>query len=99
MKNSHEKGFMCGPYALQQILKVSNENPELSKLIESKSSTKGFSLAQLHQLATESVLNYQIAKRTPGSLIHLNSVIHWKLNHYGALLKQKNGRFLIQDST
>jgi RHS repeat-associated protein len=99
MNNTPEKGFMCGPYALQQIAGVTKAKVDMSKLRDAKSTRNGFSLTRVKQLADESGLRYQMAKRKPGTEIPINSVVHWKLNHYGAIIKEEQDRYLIQDST
>jgi RHS repeat-associated protein len=98
MDNDPERGFMCGPYALKQIAQFNPDKPTF-KLLPPKTPRNGFSLLELREAAANSGIKYQMAKRKPGSPIILNSVIHWKLNHYSALLKEKNGVYLIQDST
>lgn len=99
MNHKPDGGFLCGPCALELIVSATQGKADLTKLIAAKSSRQGFSLAQLKQLADESGMKYQMAKRAPGSVIVTNSVIHWKLNHYGALLEEENGRYLVRDST
>ncbi|HWD92517.1 MAG TPA: RHS repeat-associated core domain-containing protein [Verrucomicrobiae bacterium] len=100
MDNHPEVGFMCGPYALKRLALAERvEANALVPLNQAKSTKQGFSLAQLQALATASGMKYQIIKRQPGSEIPIHSVIHWKLNHYGAVLEERGGRYLIQDST
>src|SRR5687767_14729546 len=99
MKEKPETGFMCGPGALLQILRATGTNAATAALAEAKSTLQGFSLAQVRKLSEASGLNYQIARRKPGARVVLNSVIHWKLDHFGAVLKAENGRYLVQDPT
>lgn len=98
MNNIPDSGFLCGPYALQQILASYQPGARSSVLVDAKSTRQGVSLTQLKLLADAAGMHLQIAKRTSGEFI-LNSVIHWKLNHYGALLKEENGRYLVRDAT
>ena len=99
MNNRPERGFMCGPAALVRIHQTTSQDPIPASLMSSKSSRKGFSLAQLQQLSDESGMHFQIARRSVGSKIIIPSVVHWRLNHYGALLEEKGDKVLIQDST
>jgi RHS repeat-associated protein len=99
MNHRPEKGFMCGPLALRQVALATKEKPDLTALIASESTTNGFFLTQVNELAAGTGLKYQMAKRQPGSPIPTNSVVHWKLNHYSAILQEDRGRYLIQDTT
>jgi hypothetical protein len=40
-----------------------------------------------------------MAKRAEGADIPLPAVVHWKLNHYAAVLKFEAGRYLVDDPT
>lgn len=99
LDNQPDKLFKCGPEALRQILSATRTNADVSKLFETRASAQGFSLTRLQQLAVESGLNYQMAKRAPGGVIPPNSVIHWKLNHYGVVVRQDKDRCLVRDTT
>jgi YD repeat-containing protein len=96
-KNRPGEGSKCGPYALQQLLSITQTNAAIDKIFEARASRQGFSLADLKQLAIESGMKYQMAKWAPGSEIPTNSVVHLKLNHYGALLKKDGDRYLMRD--
>ncbi len=78
-----------------------SQNPGTNSaiLMDAKSSRQGVSLAQLKTLADQAGMHMQIAKRSPGSDFVAGSVVHWKLNHYGALLEENHGRYLIGDAT
>lgn len=59
----------------------------------------GFSLAEVAAMATELDLAFRPAFRPPGSPIPTPAVIHWKLDHYGALVDKQGDRYLLRDST
>jgi len=99
MNTRPEKGFLCGPYAIRQIQMATQTSPDFTAVMAAKSTRQGTSLTQLMTLAEAAGLNYQMAKRKPGAEIPINSVVHWKLNHYGAVLTEDQGRYRIQDST
>ncbi len=100
MNNQPETSFMCGPFALERIRRASYATEVSGEKIRAAQSTKqGTSLLQLQTLASDSGMQFQMAKRTPGAPIVVPSVVHWKLGHYGALLKESNGRYLLQDPT
>ena len=97
--NRPDEIFKCGPEALRQVLSVTQTNADARVLFQKRATKDGFSLTQLKQLSDESGMNYQMAKRTPGSIVPPNSVVHWKLNHYGVVVKEQQGRYLVRDTT
>ena len=100
MKNRPQDAFRCGPMALNQIRKFENPGAPTDQLImTSRSTLKGMSLANVCSLANQLGMNYQMAKREPGSQIILPAVVNWKVGHYAALLKEVNGRYEVQDPT
>jgi len=99
MNHQPEVAFKCGPCALHQIGSAQDPKFDVQKLFGAKSPRQGFSLSQLQKMSEDWDLNYQMIKRQPGSAIPVPSVIHWKLDHYSAILKTQKGRYLIQDST
>src|ERR1043166_54054 len=99
MKTDPGVSFKCGPYALHQIELEGNPNAKDANMMAAKSSTNGFSLSQLQDLAHQWGLKYRMARRKPGSEIPVKGVVHWKLNHFGAILKSENDRYFVQDST
>lgn len=94
------KAFFCGPYALQSILKFQHSPKAKDPLfVNSKSPQTGFSLDQVWGLSSELGMGYQMAKRKPGSKVIIPCVVNWKLNHYAAIVEQKNGSFHSVDPT
>jgi YD repeat-containing protein len=100
MQNRPENAFRCGPMALNQILAFQKPGNPTDKLIMTSHSTpQGMSLSDVCDLANQLGMNFQMAKRSPGSAIILPVVVHWKVGHYASLLKEVNGRYLVQDPT
>lgn len=100
MENKPGISFKCGPYALNKIFLISDTaKPFNEKLMEVQSTARGFSLFDLEKMAHEIKLNYQMAYRNPGAKVILNSVVHWKLDHYSALLKEEAGHYKCEDAT
>ena len=98
----HEPGdaFKCGPFALAQIRAAHGGTTALdTKIIEAKSTDHGMSLDQVYRLSRDLGMNYQMAKREPGSQVIVPSVVNWKANHYAALTRERDGRFLSSDPT
>lgn len=100
METEPDKSFRCGPFALERIRSAFKmENPIHEAILNSRSTTNGFSLAQVEQLAREIGMNYQMAHRSPGAEFILPAVVHWKSGHYAALIRQRGGLHLAQDPT
>ena len=100
MQDRPEIAFRCGPLALQGIkLFVDPQNPG-SELIHAAASTqKGFSLPQVEELSQKLGLNFQMAFREKGAALVVPSVVHLKVNHYAAMIRQEGDRYLLQDPT
>lgn len=100
---SHYPGiaYKCGPYALNSLLSVKAGKPIHSPLMSKvQSSDKGTNLAQLKDWADQLGLsNYQLAKRAKGAPIVVPSVMHWKLDHFAAIVKKDGERFRTKDPT
>ncbi len=88
---------LCGPNALGALLSDPKAVSRLHALANGRATSKGFSLTMLQTLAMESGLNYRMAYRQPGACIPLRSVLHWRLNHFGTVLDQRDGEYLIAD--
>ncbi|MFZ3374372.1 MAG: hypothetical protein WA183_02345, partial [Chthoniobacterales bacterium] len=98
MREEPGKAFRCGPVALNRIRTFgSPEEPVNSKIFEVRSTKRGMSLIQVQKLARELKMDYVVAKRQPGAKVMAPSVVNWKAGHYAALMKEENGRFLVQD--
>lgn len=100
MKKRPGVSFKCGPYALNKIFAIHDSTHAYNDtLMAVQSTSRGFSLTELEKLAKAVHLDYQMAFRTPGSAVIPNAVVHWKLDHYSALIKLENGQFKCQDAT
>ncbi|HEY3853563.1 MAG TPA: RHS repeat-associated core domain-containing protein [Verrucomicrobiae bacterium] len=100
MENHPEVTYRCGPHALERILLYSKpQDAAPLELVKSVSGTNGIPLCDVAVLSKKVGLNYQMAKRTGNAAIPVPSVAHWKLNHYGAVLKHEGGRYLLDDPT
>jgi RHS repeat-associated protein len=100
MKNRPEISFRCGPLALHRIKTATDPQPEAAMAIfDSASTQKGFSLTQVAELSKKIGLNYQMAFREKGGVFIVPSVLHWKVDHYAAIIRQDGDRYLLQDPT
>ena len=80
-----------------QALQPANE--ALEGLVEIPSPVDGFSLAALADLTKEYGLGLVAVRRTQGQDLIVPSVIHWRQNHYAAILQRQDGNYLVNDPT
>lgn len=100
MQSSPGRTFKCGPYALGNVQAALHPKSPIDPIVyKSKSSTKGFSLAQLTEMAQAMKLNLQAAKRQAGADFLTPAVINWKSGHYAALIKKEGDAYLVKDPT
>jgi YD repeat-containing protein len=100
MQNRPGNAFRCGPMALNQILAFEHPGAGTdAQIMNARSTTNGISLSSVCDLANKLGMNYQMAKRLPGSQVILPAVVNWKVGHYAALIKKLSGLYLVQDPT
>ncbi len=102
METAPAECFKCGPFALSTILHHQRaESPQtLGCLSNYPTTPQGTSLAQVAALSQQLGMKMQPARRESlTAAVPIPAVVNWKLNHYGALLEQKDGRYLLTDPT
>ncbi len=101
MQQKPELSFRCGPMALDSIQNLRGMKKESQELLfHSQSTDHGICLTEVLAMSTQAGMNLQMAKRTtPSTALPLPAVLHWKLDHYAAVLKEQDGRYLVQDPT
>ena len=100
IQNLPGAAFRCGSVALEEIrASRSLKSPGDLLVYNARSTTNGLSLAQLARLSWDLGLHYRMAAREKGAALLMPAVIHMKLGHYAALMKEEDGRYLLQDPT
>jgi len=100
MQNRPGVSFRCGPLALRRIqLSVKPQSQVDPEIFNSASTQKGFSLAQVAELSAKIGLGYQMAFREPNAAFVVPSVVHWKVGHFAAMVRQEGDRYLLEDPT
>jgi RHS repeat-associated protein len=100
MKNRPEVAFRCGPLALYRIKLATNaEHSDATAILESASTRKGISLPQVAELSKKIGLNYQMAFREKRGEFIVPAVVHWKVGHYAAMVREQGDRYLVEDPT
>ena len=104
MKNDPGLAYLCGPKALQSLVPtlVSSSpqlQPHASVLAEYRSPAQGVSLSALQTLANEANMDYQMVFRKAGDSIPVPSLVHWKVDHYAAIVSESDGLYHVKDPT
>ncbi|WP_404943866.1 RHS repeat-associated core domain-containing protein (plasmid) [Ralstonia solanacearum P673] len=100
MRNDHGVAYLCGPMALKSILQAQGADPaRIAALDAVRSGPHGITLETVGELAQRVKLPYTIARRAPGTPIPLPAVVHWKVNHYAAIVGEEGGRYHLKDPT
>ncbi|MBK7836512.1 MAG: hypothetical protein IPJ49_02220 [Candidatus Obscuribacter sp.] len=100
MRTTPGLAYKCGPYALNTLLNLDGKQKGENPLLKSAQSTKdGTNLAQLKEWADQVGLKYRLAKRSAGAPFVYPALVHWRLDHFGALVRQEGSRYVIKDRT
>jgi len=94
-----ERSFMCGPYALLNILPADVAGEAREQIRQPQATAQGTSLAQILELSKKSGKKYQVAFRAPGAKLIVPAVAHWNVGHFAALTSEREGGVVSQDPT
>jgi len=100
MKTIPELSYRCGPLALQKIadhLDLPDEKKQMPSRLES--TTKGIQLSKVRDLAVDMGLDWVAARKQQGAPLAVPCVVHWKLDHYAAIIKKTPRGYLVKDAT
>ncbi len=94
-----EHAFKCGPLALGKVFTTLNPtSDEPSRIAEIASPRTGFSLAEVVALGAEISFPVKAVQPAQGT-IPVPSVVHWRSEHYAAITRVHEGRYLVEDPT
>ncbi len=100
MRNEPGVAYLCGPMAIKNILEFQGaDRSRIARINAVRSSPHGVTLDTVGKLAQQVNLPYTIARRSPGTPIPLPAVVHWKINHYAAIVAERNGQYHLKDPT
>jgi RHS repeat-associated protein len=100
MQEHPEIAYRCGTYALNAVAQVLYRTNYFKQIWEQPSPSTGFSLADLVTLSVKNNLNMIAVERpTDDNHLVIPSVVHWKQNHYAAIVAQKRTLYLVVDPT
>jgi RHS repeat-associated protein len=101
MREQHpDEAFRCGPVSLA-LLREFLGMPRDPAIERAPGSSQGFSLAGLEDLAKRHGMRMRAVRVAPGTPVPVPAIIHWRYDHYSAILerKEEGGReyFRIQN--
>jgi len=101
MKRKPGISFRCGTAALVNMARaIPGKSQVLWKIMEVPSPSGGFNMQQLIELARSNSLEVVAIERVLDSAIPTPSVVHWKQNHYAAILEKSSaGLHKVMDPT
>lgn len=98
LKHNPGSSNRCGAAALEAVAKVRKMSAsDLQRIEDAEAGAIGMTLAQLTQLAAKAHLPSHAVYRSGGEPIPVPSVVHWKENHYGAIVGERNGLYRLRD--
>ncbi len=102
MRDHPGLSYRCGSLALANIARqLGKPASVVDPLIEEPSTENGLTLARLIQLSQQSGMGLVAVRRTDSAPVPVPSVVHWSLNHFGAVLEYRAdlGYYRVADPT
>jgi hypothetical protein len=99
MRNATDMDFRCGVYALNSVaraLKGPAYDPR--QISRAPAPATGFSMTKLIELARQAGVDLIAAEWGKEKTLVVPSVVHWKENHYAAILAQRDDNYQVIDS-
>lgn len=98
----HDPGiaYLCGPKALKNLMLAANRSAEQTAFLDRyRSGPDGVNLAQVAKLARQGDQPHTLAFRQKGAELPLPALVHWKVDHFAAIVGEENGRYHLKDPT
>jgi RHS repeat-associated protein len=100
MKANPGGAYRCGSFALSRVIHLLQPENKTWKYVHDQASPEGgFSLQDLAGMASTNGVQTAPAKRLQGEELVVPSVVHWKLDHYAAILEKKGDLYRVADPT
>lgn len=98
MQNKPSVAYLCGPMALKNLLLSQGKDlSAMTFLTDYQSGEHGVSLKEVEQLAEQANIPHLLVKRSAGQKVPVPSVVHWRANHYAAIIEERNGFYHVKD--
>jgi YD repeat-containing protein len=100
MKGRPEESYRCGTFAVSQVMKSLSAEVALCRAVrEMPSPDGGFRMSELVSIGESNGFHLVAVQRPAGGEIPVPSVVHWKLDHYAAIVEKVDGRYKVVDPT
>jgi RHS repeat-associated protein len=100
MRDYPGTAFRCGTFALRHFAKAINHtNSSIAALVDKASPRGGFKMSELVQFAHEGGLELVPVKWQSGTELPVPSVVHWKQDHYAAIIAMQDNFLRVVDPT
>ena len=100
MEGQPGESYRCGSFALAHLATALDlKQSVIRNLYEIESPDGGFNMAELLQLAKTNGLEVKAVQKPAGADLIVPSIVHWKLNHYAAIVEKEGNRYLVEDPT
>ena len=100
MQTRPEIAFRCGPLALHRIkLSLDPKNPGTELIHAAHPRRRVSHSRKMEELSQQLGLDFQMAFREKDAAFVVPSVVHLKVDHYAAMIRQEGDRYLLQDPT
>ena len=91
--------YQCGIFALDAVARQGRLPYDAAALQSVPSPPAGFTMKALDELSGQLKLGLVAVKREQGQELIVPSVIHWRENHYAAIVRQRGDLYQVADPT
>ena len=99
MASQTDASFRCGVYALNSVgEKIKGTSFDRMLTMRAPSPSTGFSLAKLAKLGQLAGVEMVAVQWGSSKALAVPSVVHWKDNHYAAILAERGGLYEVDDT-
>jgi RHS repeat-associated protein len=95
-----DRSYRCGSFALGHLaMALHCDKGVIQRLFALDSPDGGFNMANLLEIARTNGLQVVAVRRPLDAPLVVPSVVHWKLNHFAAIIEEDNGLYRVEDPT
>lgn len=92
--------YRCGTFALAHLAMAQNEKQTIIKaLFDEQSPDGGFTMEEILKIARTNGIDVEAVRKPMNAALIVPCIVHWKINHYAAIVDSKNGKYLVEDPT
>lgn len=100
MSGHPELSYRCGSFALGHVARAMGLSSKIVHgLFQAQSPDGGFSISELLNMAQTNGMAMEAVRPLAGAELVVPSVVHWRLNHYAAIVEKKGNFYRVEDPT